>query len=223
MDVQEPTDSAPLKRKRSLSIESPRYATPSAKVARPSQTAGHLEVNYLARHLDDDLPLLTPDDTLPSILFLLGEYDETLERHESLAYNLGARLLGPMLIKRVERIFDGPPKVVESHVSRHGHSGIVTWSDVIEYARTKPDQFMSGRSEDGLPIRDFYTKQCRVQISEEEFKLIESGIPQKMIPPQPITEDEEKELGTLEILDLNVQQISALADQGTFLQSRRSP
>jgi hypothetical protein len=35
-----------------------------------------------------------------------------------------------------------------------------------------------------------------------------------MIPPQPIIEDEEKELGTIEILEKNLGQICQLADQG---------
>ena len=55
----------------------------------------------------------------------------------------------------------------------------------------------------------------QVQISEEDYVLISSGIPQKMIPPQPIVEDEEKELGTLEILEKNLGQIVQLADQGS--------
>jgi hypothetical protein len=38
-----------------------------------------------------------------------------------------------------------------------------------------------------------------------------------MIPPQPIIEDEEKELGTLEILERNLGQICQLADQGKLL------
>ena len=37
-----------------------------------------------------------------------------------------------------------------------------------------------------------------------------------MIPPQPIVEDEEKELGTIEILEKNLGQICQLADQGEF-------
>jgi hypothetical protein len=37
-----------------------------------------------------------------------------------------------------------------------------------------------------------------------------------MIPPQPIIEDEEKELGTIEILEKNLGQICQLADQGEF-------
>lgn len=40
-----------------------------------------------------------------------------------------------------------------------------------------------------------------------------------MIPPQPIIEDEEKELGALEILEKNLQQIIQVADQGRSMSS----
>ena len=134
-----------------------------------------------------------------------------LDRHESMACNLGARPLGPILIKRFERLFDGPPRVLKSH----GKDGTtVTWLDVVEFARNKPEQFQLGQMSEGVRVCQFYTKQCRVQISEEDFVLISSGIPQKMIPPQPIIEDEEKELGTIEILEKNLGQICQLADQG---------
>ena len=53
-----------------------------------------------------------------------------------------------------------------------------------------------------------------MEISEEDFLLISSGMPQKLIPPQPIPEDEEKELATIEILERSVAQISQLAEQG---------
>jgi hypothetical protein len=68
---------------------------------------------------------------------------------------------------------------------------------------------------EGVKVCQIYLKQCRVQISEEDFVIISSGIPQKMIPPQPIIEDEEKELGTIDILEKNLAQICQLADQGT--------
>ena len=63
----------------------------------------------------------------------------------------------------------------------------------------------------------FYSKQSRVEITEEDYELIASGIPDKLIPPQPIPEDEEKELGTLEILSKNIEHIVQLADQGMFI------
>ncbi|KAF2874155.1 hypothetical protein BDV95DRAFT_488201 [Massariosphaeria phaeospora] len=197
-----------LKRKRSPSHDTVHAQT--APLQKAAKTHNHLQINYLARQCDNDLPLITNDDTLPNILSLLTDYQGVLDRHESMACNLGARPLGPILIKRFERLFDGPPRVLKSH----GKDGTtVTWLDVVEFARNKPEQFSLGQMSEGARVCQFYTKQCRVQISEEDYVLISSGIPQKMIPPQPIIEDEEKELGTLEILEKNLGQICQLADQ----------
>jgi hypothetical protein len=196
-----------LKRKRSLSHEATLHPAPLPKAAK---TSNHLQINYLVRQCEDDLPLVTTDDTLPNIIKLLNEYAGVLDRHESMACNLGARPLGPILVKRFDRLFEGPPKVVKSH----GKEGTnVTWLDVVEFARNKPEQFQLGQMSEGVRVCQFYTKQCRVQISEEDYVLISSGIPHRMIPPQPIAEDEEKELGTLEILEKHVAQICQLADQ----------
>jgi hypothetical protein len=180
----------------------------------PKTHSNHLQINYLARQYPDNLPLVSVDDTMPAIVHLLGEYDGVLHRHESIAGNLGACPLGPILIKRFERLFDGPPQVLKSH----GKDGpTVTWLDVVEFAKSKPEQFNLEKSRNGVRVCQFYTKQCRVEISEEDFVLIASGMPQKMIPPQPIIEDEEKELGALEILEKNLQHITQMADQGRRL------
>lgn len=128
-----------------------------------------------------------------------------------MAGNLGARPLGPMLIKRFERLFDGPPRVLKTH----GKDGsTVGWLDVVDFAKNKPDQFNLEKTRDGVRVCQFYTKQTRVEITEEDYELIASGMPQKLIPPQPIVEDEEKELGTLEILEKHLSHIVQLADQG---------
>ncbi|KAE8354954.1 hypothetical protein BDV28DRAFT_129827 [Aspergillus coremiiformis] len=176
----------------------------------PKTHSNHLQINYLARQYPDNLPLVSIDDTMPAISHLIGEYDGVLHRHESIAGNLGACPLGPILIKRFERLFDGPPRVLKSHGK---DSPNVTWLDVVEFAKNKPEQFNLEKTRNGVRVCQFYTKQCRVEISEEDFVLIASGMPQKMIPPQPIIEDEEKELGALEILEKNLQQIIQVADQ----------
>ncbi|KAE8151965.1 hypothetical protein BDV25DRAFT_151869 [Aspergillus avenaceus] len=176
----------------------------------PKTHSNHLQINYLARQYPDNLPLVSLDDTMPAIIHLIGEYDGVLHRHESIAGNLGACPLGPILIKRFERLFDGPPRVLKSHGK---DSPNITWLDVVEFAKNKPEQFNLEKTRNGVRVCQFYTKQCRVEISEEDFVLIASGMPQKMIPPQPIIEDEEKELGALEILEKNLQQIIQVADQ----------
>ena len=207
------TDGAPpsAKRKRSLSADRTSHATPAAKSVKTH--GNHLQINYLARNFADNLPLISAEDALPAILTLIGDYDGVLQRHESMAGNLGARLLGPILIKRFEKLFDEPPRVLKSH-GKDGTS--VTWLDVVEFARHKPEQFNLEKMRDGVRVCQFYTKQSRVEISEEDYVLIASGMPQKLIPQQPIGEDEEKELGTLEILERNIGNVFQLADQGRF-------
>lgn len=197
------------KRKRSVSAEVHPQPAPPLKVAKTH--SHHLQINYLARQHQEILPLISPDDALPSLLSLISEYDGVLQRHESMAGNLGARPLGPILIKRFERLFDGPPRVLKSH----GKDGsTVGWLDVVDFAKNKPDQFNLEKTRDGVRVCQFYTKQSRVEITEEDYELIASGMPQKLIPPQPIVEDEEKELGTLEILEKNLSHVVQLADQG---------
>ena len=206
MDDTDLSGSTPAKRKLSPSFEG---GAPPVKVAKTH--SNHLQINYLARQFPEILPLISVDDSLPSLLNLIGEYDGVLQRHESMAGNLGANPLGPMLIKRFERLFDGPPKVLKSH----GKEGtMVGWLDVVEFARNKPEQFNLEKMREGVRVCQFYTKQSRVEITEEDYLVIASGMPQKLIPPQPIMEDEEKELGTLEILEKNLSQVVQLADQG---------
>lgn len=204
-----------LKRKRSPSShENAPLALKSAKNA-----SNHLTINYLARQYPEDLPLISNDDPLPAILSLLTEYQGVLDRHESMACNLGARPIGPILMSRFDRLFDGPPAILKSHnPSKSDPSSEsqpkVTWLDVVEFARTKPTQFQLSAMSEGKRVCQFYTKQCRVQISEEDFLLVQSGMPQKLIPPQPIVEDEEKELGTLEIMEKVLDGVREVADQG---------
>ena len=214
------------KRKRvdSINSPSPTRASPPTRQqasqdpprAKSNWTQDTLQINYLVRQYDEDLPLITSNDSLPDALTFLNRYYDIIDREESLAGNLGARPLGPMLFKRFERLFDGPPRIIQSQGTNSNPGGRpqVTWLDVLDFARSKPEQFILQQMSEDVKVCQFYMKQCQVEISEEDFFLVNSGIPQKMIPPQPITEDEEKELGTLEILENNVAQISHFADQG---------
>lgn len=212
--MEAPEDRQTLKRKRTPDLDDNTTSTSPAPPQKSAKTSSHLAINYLARQNPEDLPLISHDDPLQTILLLLTDYHGVIDRHESMAFNLGARPLGPILIKRFERLFDGPPKVLRSH----GKEGTtVSWLDVVEFARNKPEQFTLGQMSEGVRVCQFFTKQCRVQISEEDFVLISSGMPQKLIPPQPVLEDEEKELGTLEILENNLTSIFQMADQGTFI------
>ncbi|KJX98969.1 hypothetical protein TI39_contig380g00010 [Zymoseptoria brevis] len=202
------------KRKRSPSV-----GAVSAPAAKSAKTSSQLSINYLARQSQEDLPLINKDDTLQNLLHLLSAYGNILDRHESLASNLGARPLGPILIKRFERCFESPPKIVASHSK--GASGNsddtshqITWLEVIEFARSHPGQFTLSTFSEGRRVCQFYypQKQLRVQISEEDFLFINSGRCQELIPPLPIWEDEEKEVGTCDVLEAKLKELTNAAD-----------
>lgn len=186
---------------------------PAAKA--PRTQSSQLQINYLVRQRQETLPLVTAEERMPRVLQLIGDYDGVLQRHESMAGNLGACPLGPILLKRFERLFEGPPRVLKSHAKDPN----VTWLDVVEFAQNRPEQFNLEKQRNGVRVCQFYHKQCRVEISEEDYVLIASGMPQKLIPPQPILEDEEKELGVMEILERNLGKVVQMADQG-MLRSR---
>jgi hypothetical protein len=179
-----------------------------------------MSINYLARQSNEDLPLITRDDTLQNLLHLLSAYGNVLDRHESLASNLGARPLGPILIKRFERCFESPPKVVASHHknatsnSPEDTAHQITWLEVIEFARSHPAQFTLSTFSEGRRVCQFYypQKQLRVQISEEDFLFINRGRCQELIPPLPIWEDEEKEVGTCDVLEAKLKELTNAAD-----------
>jgi hypothetical protein len=86
--------------------------------------------------------------------------------------------------------------------SQYGAEGdSITWLDIIDYAGTKPNSFMLSDSASGGRVCQFWIKNCLVQISEDDYRLVLSGAPERMIPTQPIPEDEIAELGTMEILE----------------------
>ncbi|QIW96177.1 hypothetical protein AMS68_001695 [Peltaster fructicola] len=213
---QHAADDLSLKRKRSPSLTQPPLSAPPAKTTKTN--ANQLSINYLARSSNEDLPLANKEDTLPNLLHLLGLYSSVLDRHESLASNLGARPLGPILIKRFERCFDTSPKIVASHhknVSNPDDSSLsITWLEVIEFARSHPAQFTLSTFSEGQRVCQFYLpqKQLRVQISEEDYLFINSGRCQELIPPLPIWEDEEKEVSTCDVLDARLKELTNVAD-----------
>ncbi|KAH9822781.1 GAL4-like Zn(II)2Cys6 (or C6 zinc) binuclear cluster DNA-binding domain [Teratosphaeria destructans] len=207
------TAAAAEKRKRSPSSSVAPLSAPPAKVTKTNHS--QLSINYLSRQTQDDLPLLNKDDTLPNLLQLLTSYGNVLDRHESLASNLGARPLAPILIKRFERCFDAPPPGRRGgSTSPEDTTHTISWLEVIEFARAHPSQFTLSTFSEGKRVCQFYypQKQLRVQISEDDFLFINSGRCQELIPPLPIWEDEEKEMGTCDVLDAKLRELTNAAD-----------
>lgn len=122
-----------------------------------------------------------------------------LNRQESLAANMGAKLVGPLLLKSFEKVFNYPIKVVQSSFAIE-HTPI-SWLDVVNFARTKPAEFILAEQEPGNWSCRFWINGAQIEISEDDFRIILSGIPERMILTQPSAEDETYELDTLRLLE----------------------
>ena len=188
----------------------------NASLARISQYQSHLQVNYLAPTSNPPLPLVSPHDAMPAALQLLNSYHDVLERSESLAGSLGAKPLRAVLLEGLDRMFDSPPQILEAPTASTdvAHNGI-TWLDVALFADARPEDFvLTESSADTARFCEFWTKGCRVRISENDWTLVRSGAPRKLVPPQPFGEDEVRELGACEILEGVVGGVVRAADQG---------
>lgn len=144
-----------------------------------------------------------------NILNLIDDYEGVLQRQESLAANLGAKLTAPLLLKSFEKLFEGPIKVSTPFGT---DSSNITWLDVVDFARSKPQEFVLTESRNGGRICQFWLKQCSVEISEDDYRLIVSGAPERMIPTQPIAGDEIAELGTIDIVEGRLSMLIKRAD-----------
>ena len=130
---------------------------------------------------------------IPSLTFT-----GALQRQESLAANLGAKLVGPLLLKSFEKIFDGPIKVIQSSFALE--QSPVTWLDIVTFARSNLSDFVLNDTSHGKACR-VWIKGGQLEIPEDDYRLIMSGAPERMIPPHASPEDEAAELGTLNILE----------------------
>ena len=133
-----------------------------------------------------------------------------LHRHESLAGNLGAKLVGPLLLKSFEKLFDGPIKVLQN--SNVIDQSPVTWLDIVTFARSTPADFFLSDLSHGTKACRIWIKSGQIEISEDDYRIIMSGAPERLIPTQPIDEDEAAELGTLNILETRLAMLIRKAD-----------
>ncbi|KAL7894969.1 hypothetical protein HDV63DRAFT_151579 [Trichoderma sp. SZMC 28014] len=155
-------------------------------------------INFLPRHHYAQLLGLLPGDleTFHHIIQLISEYEAVLDRSESLAASLGARLTGPRFLRGIERFFDGPIRVISPHPVVHS----ITWLDVVTFARANPDAFTPVILPDGARCRQFMYNGLQVEIAEDDWRLIYSGALDKFPLEHIFQEDEAAEMATLEIM-----------------------
>ncbi|RDW92607.1 hypothetical protein BP5796_02001 [Coleophoma crateriformis] len=199
-----PTETAG-KRKRSPS-HAQQMPTPQMSSSQAGNANGYPQVDYLAQGTKR-LKLIEGDsDTFRDVLGMIDDYESVLQRHESLASNLGAKLVGPLLLKTFDKLFDGEIRVVDASLAMQQTPP--TWLELVNFARTNANDFVL--NEHGYC--QVFIGGGQVQISEDDYRLIMSGAPERMIPNQPIPEDEAAELGTLNILEARLQVLIKKAD-----------
>lgn len=136
-----------------------------------------------------------------------------LNRHESLAFNLGAKLTGSRLLKAMEGAFEGcitttPPQTQFA-------PDPVTWLDIVDFAKSHPQEFQLSSTPTNLRYCQFPLKGVQVEIGEDDWRLIVSGALDRfrLVPPQPLEEDETAELATVEIIEQRLQVLIKKADE----------
>lgn len=179
----------------------------------PPQSGNGAHINYLSRASSTRLKLIQGDgEVFSDVLSLIGEYEGVLSRHESLAGNLGAKLTGPRLVRAMEGLFEEPIRITRRDPYT---SEPVAWLDVVQFAKSNPNEFTLMSSPDRGRYCTFYLKGNQVEITEDDWRLIMSGTLDRfnLAPPQPLEEDENSELATLEILELRLQVLIKRADE----------
>lgn len=109
-------------------------------------------------------------------------------------------------------MFDGPIRI--SQPSFAIDPTPITWLDIITFARANPtDFYLSEHSPiPGEKTCRFWITGIQVEISEDDYRLIMSGGPERMIPTQPMPEDESAELATLNIVEGRLAMLIKKAD-----------
>ncbi|KAI0130572.1 hypothetical protein BJ170DRAFT_319613 [Xylariales sp. AK1849] len=180
----------------------------------PPQSGNPVPINYLSKANAAKLKLIHGDgDAFSDVLTLINKYEGVLSRHESLASNLGAKLTGPRLLKAMEGVFEGP--ITTTPPQTIFTQDPVTWLDIVKFAKAKPGELSLSATPSGARSCQFSLKNVQVEITEDDWRLIVSGALDRfrLVPPQPLEEDETAELATLDILEQHLQVLIKKADE----------
>ena len=132
-----------------------------------------------------------------------------IDRQESFAASLGAKLTGPRLVKGIEKFFEGPIKTSSSQP----FAIPISWIDVVLFAKASPDDFILTALPDGTRCSRFILKGTHVEITEDDWRLISSGALDRFPLEHPFEEDEAAERATLDILEQRASVLYKRADE----------
>lgn len=182
-----------------------------APVSADSFAGNGAHINYLARN-PARMQLVQGDaEVFADVLGLISDYEAVLNRQESLAANLGAKLTGPKLVNAMERLFEGPISITQTDPR---NAGPVTWLDIVQFSKTSPSEFNLTTTDQGR-VCTFYLNGNQVGITEDDWRMIVNGTLDRfnLAPSQPLDEDEDLELATVEILNERLQVLIKKADE----------
>ncbi|KAF4969755.1 hypothetical protein FSARC_3098 [Fusarium sarcochroum] len=202
------SDSEPAKRKRDVDDAGGQGRAQHAPSSLQQGAPGY--IHYLSRSNASHLSLVQGDaDTFGDIVGLISDYESVLDRHESLAASLGAKLTGPRLLRGIEKFFDGPIKTTPLQP----FSNPISWLDVVSFARSNPKDFTLVQKADGSRCCQFVLKGSQVEILEDDWRLVWSGALDRFPLDHPLEEDETAELATLDILEQRTSILYKKADE----------
>ena len=97
-----------------------------------------------------------------------------LDRDESLAANLGAKLTAHRLLKGMEGAFEAPVKATRTDNCPLG-SDPPTWLEIVKFSKSNPSEFLLSSTPDARRLCQFHLRGYQVEIGEEDWRLIVSG------------------------------------------------
>lgn len=126
---------------------------------------------------------------------------------------MGAKLTGSRLLRAMEGAFEG--SITTTPPQNQFTPDPVTWLDIVDFAKSHPQEFQLSSTSTGLRYCQFPLKSVQVEIGEDDWRLIVSGALDRfrLVPPQPLEEDETAELATVEIIEQRLQVLIKKADE----------
>jgi hypothetical protein len=113
----------------------------------------------------------------------------------------------------MEGVFEGA--IVLSPQVPQGAPLPINWLDIVEFAKAQPEEFVLSSASDRGRVCQFFLKGYRVEITEDDWKMIATGTLDRfgLLTPTPIDEDETAELATLDIVEQGLQTLIRKADE----------
>ena len=140
----------------------------------------------------------------------LTQAEGVINRHESLAANLGAKLTGPRLLKILEKGFEGS---ITTSPPQSQLPDPISWLDILNFAKSNPEEFVLTTLPNGARVCQFALRGVQVDIIEDDWRLIASGTLDRILPADPLDEDETAEIATVEILEGRLQPLIQKAEE----------